>query len=153
MDLNLENIRGVNMNCEKCKGKGYYYYDEIHGKICELCCPHDAGWDRLSRYFGQKNEMEICKRGCGTERSTPENEALRKATVDYLSFSTDTIADTAIFQTGQFIVKCRYCDKWCVIPDNRSDKSCNRLDCVREREKKVYTGTPKTEGDSFVGES
>ena len=38
--------------CSLCGGKGYYMYDDIHGKPCEGCCNHEAGWWELTEHYG-----------------------------------------------------------------------------------------------------
>ena len=53
--------------CPKCGGKGWYSYDDNHGRPCEACCPHDQGWWELSENHagyiaGGDNQ---CCRGCG----------------------------------------------------------------------------------------
>lgn len=33
-----------NKDCPKCHGEGGYKYDNVHGKVCELCCTHPEGF-------------------------------------------------------------------------------------------------------------
>lgn len=55
-----------NTSCPKCHGKGYYHYDENHGKPCELCCPHNQGRWQLSKVHGAQNAGKwACRAGCG----------------------------------------------------------------------------------------
>ena len=60
-----------NMNCSKCKGAGSYMYDEIHGKICELCCTHPEGFSQLDpEMFGASaKDYSYCKTGCGARKN------------------------------------------------------------------------------------
>ncbi len=57
------------MNCHKCDGTGYYGYDDVHSKVCEVCCSHDGGWWELTEYYygyqSGKNNL-CCQKGCGT---------------------------------------------------------------------------------------
>ena len=57
-------IPGPDPNCKKCEGKGHYNYDHNHGKICEVCCPHDEGFWLLTEHH-QNAGMMCCLRGCG----------------------------------------------------------------------------------------
>lgn len=54
------------VKCEKCSGKGWYMYDEIHGQPCEACCPHSRGWWKLKKYYNKDNGKYACGAGCGT---------------------------------------------------------------------------------------
>lgn len=56
--------------CPKCNGRGTYFYDDKHGKICEVCCSHDLGWWQLGLGpgCGDKAGKWACMRGCGTVR-------------------------------------------------------------------------------------
>lgn len=56
----------MSKSCPKCNGTGSYSYDENHGKICEVCCPHDQGWWLLQEHYGNDNGKLCCLRGCGT---------------------------------------------------------------------------------------
>ena len=56
--------------CPKCGGKGWYSYDDNHGKPCELCCPHDNGWFELREHYGERNGKFACGAGCGEVRDT-----------------------------------------------------------------------------------
>ncbi len=56
---------GAASNCPKCQGAGWYYYDEIHGTICDLCCKHDQGWSQLSEHYDAKAGKWCCNAGCG----------------------------------------------------------------------------------------
>lgn len=31
------------MTCSRCDDRGWYAYDDIHSKPCEVCCPHTEG--------------------------------------------------------------------------------------------------------------
>jgi hypothetical protein len=59
-----------NTDCPKCKGLGYYYYDENHGQICELCCTHPEGFVSLDpEFYGDEAKIyDYCKFGCGFKR-------------------------------------------------------------------------------------
>ena len=66
-----------NPTCKKCGGSGTYMYDNNHGKICELCCPHDQGWHEVTEGFtGYKKGADnaVCKAGCGTMRRDIKND-------------------------------------------------------------------------------
>ena len=52
--------------CEKCKGEGRYFYDDIHIKPCEVCCTHLDGWWKMENSYGKDNGKYACKKGCGT---------------------------------------------------------------------------------------
>lgn len=51
-------------DCPKCHGVGSYMYDHNHGKICEVCCPHDDGWWTLGERHSHPGAL-CCRRGCG----------------------------------------------------------------------------------------
>jgi hypothetical protein len=53
--------------CLKCKGKGTYPYDENHGTICDLCCPHDQGSWLLPEGYNKEGQW-CCRAGCGHTR-------------------------------------------------------------------------------------
>ena len=55
--------------CVKCGGRGWYNYDENHGKPCEICCKHDKGWWELQEHYGADNGKWACRAGCGKLRS------------------------------------------------------------------------------------
>lgn len=59
-------------DCTKCGGSGCYAYDHNHGKICEVCCPHDQGRWLLTEHYGGNNGKWCCKRGCGQVWETPD---------------------------------------------------------------------------------
>jgi len=68
MSKNHENLDTL---CPKCKGIGWYHYDEIHAQVCEACCPHDQGWWSLSPLhagYQAGEDNACCKAGCGTLR-------------------------------------------------------------------------------------
>jgi hypothetical protein len=70
-----------NKDCPKCKGKGYYYYDENHAQICELCCTHPEGFIELDKeYYPEMIGQEVCKFGCGFKRVKP---TMKKIEMDY----------------------------------------------------------------------
>jgi hypothetical protein len=52
-------------DCPKCQGKGWYAYDENHGKRCECCCLHNQGWWLLREHYGADNGKWCCIAGCG----------------------------------------------------------------------------------------
>lgn len=57
--------------CSLCGGKGHYMYDDIHGKPCEQCCKHDAGWWELTEYhagYSAGADNGCCRAGCGQLR-------------------------------------------------------------------------------------
>jgi hypothetical protein len=63
----------INPICPKCRGSGWYAYDENHGKPCELCCSHDQGWWPLTELHGKPGHW-ACLSGCGETRSdNPED--------------------------------------------------------------------------------
>lgn len=57
--------------CVKCNGSGQYMYDANHGKPCELCCPHNAGWWELTEHHAgyiEGADNGCCLMGCGQLR-------------------------------------------------------------------------------------
>jgi hypothetical protein len=74
-----EDVKMSNSNCPKCHGKGYYHYDENHGKLCELCCNHDKGWWLLKDNYDKLNGRYCCKAGCGVTISTQQYESMLKS--------------------------------------------------------------------------
>ena len=54
--------------CWRCGGRGWYSYDENHGTICEVCCPHDQGWFPCAEGQGNGLGWEACRKGCGEQR-------------------------------------------------------------------------------------
>ena len=136
--FDLVGIENINPNCDKCHGKGYYAYDENHAKICELCCPHDRGWQELKgSTYNMNRHKEMCMRGCGTLRDTEKNQAMISAMSDKLKDSVDILTDTYIFQLGYWITVCRWCKKDIVVDHDESDPVCNNLECVRQRHEKA----------------
>lgn len=77
--------------CKKCKGTGYYLYDENHITICNACCTHPDGWWKLDERYGKAKGKYICKRGCGTIADSPPDdeeylmELTREALADVLN--------------------------------------------------------------------
>lgn len=65
-----------NKLCKKCNGTGGYMYDEIHGKLCEECCPHTNGWWILREHYGKNNGKFCCFSGCGYVLSSKAIEKL-----------------------------------------------------------------------------
>lgn len=57
-------LPGPDPACKKCKGAGYYHYDENHGTICDACCPHDEGFWLLPEGYANAGNL-CCRRGCG----------------------------------------------------------------------------------------
>ena len=60
--------RGGKPGCPKCRGAGVYVYTTHgtpHSTVCDLCCPHDAGWWLLQKYYGENNGKWCCRGGCG----------------------------------------------------------------------------------------
>jgi hypothetical protein len=55
----------ANLNCVLCSGRGYYSYDENHGKFCENCCLHNKGFWLLKEHYGKNNGRYCCLAGCG----------------------------------------------------------------------------------------
>jgi len=63
---NFANAAGNGIpGCEKCNGVGTYMYDENHGTICDLCCPHVDGSWQLLEHYGERNGQWCCMGGCG----------------------------------------------------------------------------------------
>jgi hypothetical protein len=58
--------RVVINNCEKCDGKGWYVYDEIHSKPCEDCCTHPEDNRYVQSEGHPKPGASTCGM-CGTE--------------------------------------------------------------------------------------
>lgn len=61
------------MPCPRCGGRGWYAYDENHGKPCEVCCQHDKGVWQLREHYRYLNEKWCCRAGCGTVWDTEED--------------------------------------------------------------------------------
>lgn len=58
-------------HCPRCGGKGWYMYDENHGKPCEGCCQHAKGWFNLTIHHAgyiKGGDNGCCKAGCGSLR-------------------------------------------------------------------------------------
>jgi len=127
-------IEGINKDCPQCKGTGFFWYDEHHGTICDLCCPHDMGYSILKGdCWGKREGMEVCKRGCGTLRAGRKEREIQKQREEALKSSNNTQADAKIIEQGLFIVKCRYCNDDCIIASFDADYACNSVDCHRAR--------------------
>ena len=63
--------------CERCKGTGWYMYDNNHSTVCSDCCPHNQGWWILTKdYQGYKEGKDnaCCSCGCGTMRRDVEGK-------------------------------------------------------------------------------
>lgn len=41
-------------------------YDENHITVCDACCAHPEGWQKLEKHYGNNNGKYVCKKGCGT---------------------------------------------------------------------------------------
>lgn len=64
---NIFNRFAGNKKCPKCKGEGSYMYDDIHGKVCELCCIHPKGFEIPDkRYYDDQTPTCFT---CGKEKS------------------------------------------------------------------------------------
>ena len=50
--------------CVRCEGKGWYHYDELHSKPCEVCCDHRDGVWVLGPYHRDPGHY-CCLSGCG----------------------------------------------------------------------------------------
>jgi len=64
----MDNVKPKS-DCPRCGGTGWYMYDYNHNKPCELCCAHDKGWWKLTKYYDGYRPGEktyACTVGCGT---------------------------------------------------------------------------------------
>jgi hypothetical protein len=73
----------MNSICPKCHSSGWYQYDDMHFKICEVCCQHEQGWWLLQEYYGEDNGKYACKKGCGKTTTEFElaNNAIKKGSI------------------------------------------------------------------------
>jgi hypothetical protein len=56
-----------NKNCPKCHGEGSYMYDDIHSKVCEMCCTHPNGFEIPDkRYYDDQTPTCFI---CGKEQA------------------------------------------------------------------------------------
>lgn len=71
-----EQYMSTKYKCSKCKDTGGYMYDENHGKICEVCCPHTGGWWVLREHYGKDNGKFCCLGGCGYKLAPSDVEEM-----------------------------------------------------------------------------
>jgi hypothetical protein len=50
-------------DCGYCGGKGWYKYDDIHCRNCEVCCDHSKGWFEVTPSHGRAY-IEGADNGC-----------------------------------------------------------------------------------------
>lgn len=71
VEANKNRLRLLHQVCPRCHGQGVYYYDQNHGKPCEVCCKHDGGWWDLTEHhagYVAGGDNACCLLGCGTLR-------------------------------------------------------------------------------------
>jgi len=56
------------MTCKKCKGTGWYQYDDNHSTVCDECCKHNKGYWLLTKEYGDAGKW-CCLAGCGKKLS------------------------------------------------------------------------------------
>lgn len=64
--------------CPRCGGTGWYAYDDVHSKPCEVCCAHDQGFSVLTAGYAHAG-MPCCRRGCGYVKKPEQHDRRRIA--------------------------------------------------------------------------
>lgn len=62
-------------------------YDEHHVQICDVCCRHADGWQKLDARYGKDKGRFMCRQGCGTivDGLPDDEESLMNLTRDALA--------------------------------------------------------------------